>query len=139
MMQHKVKNEDMIKLIMDALDHNQKAIFKVVGHSMRPLFKHEKTSVTLVKHKALNKGDIVLFRYKGQYMLHRIIGKTERHLLCQGDALRSVEIIMDDQVIGVVESFSKGHKKISLENKWYLFQLKLWFLVKPMVVRKRNK
>jgi len=112
----KLHQKDFITLIEEAFKNNQRVQFKVMGHSMRPFFKHDKTHVTLEKKDTYQKGDIILFQYKDSYHLHRII-KVGDVIRCQGDALKSYE------------------KKVRYVHRWtYQFKVSLWMIIKRMMV-----
>jgi phage repressor protein C with HTH and peptisase S24 domain len=130
----KLKNDDMMELIINAINNNQQAIFKVQGTSMEPFLKHNKTNVTLENYKKLNKGDIILFKYKNEYKLHRIIKIKGEHIIAKGDNAYQNEFLIDSDIIGVVVSYQtkdqiKNPK--SLDLKILLF---LWRLVKPLFI-----
>lgn len=135
MHQVKLNNEAFIRLIEEAFIINQKAIFKVTGHSMRPFFKHEKTYVTLIKKKTYQRMDIILFKYENAYVLHRIIHMKDDQMICQGDALMRKEVIQKEQIIGAVVSFSNGKKSTDVKNMAYKIQVNIWLVIKPCVVR----
>mgnify|MGYP002622419315 CR=1 FL=1 len=137
MNQVKVKNDEMIRLIIEALEHKQKAKFKVTGSSMRPFFNHGKTTVTLSNIDNLATGDIILFEYQNQYLLHRIIKFKDEQIIAQGDALSSKEMIKKNNVIGVVVSYNNGSKDIDIHSFWYVLKVKLWRIVKAIFIRKR--
>jgi signal peptidase I len=131
-----IPNDEMMNLIREALKINQKATFKVSGNSMLPFFKHQETTVTVEKMtRSLKKWDVILFRVKDQYILHRIVKIKNQEIICQGDYLFSKEVIKLDDVIGIVESFETKGKVIDVNQKRYLIKVKLWRLIKPIYVR----
>ena len=128
----KLHQKDFIILIEEAFKNNQRVQFKVMGHSMRPFFKHDKTHVTLEKKDTYQKGDIILFQYKDSYHLHRII-KVGEVIICQGDALKSYEIIQEKDIIGAVISY--WDKKVRYVHSWtYQLKVSLWMFIKRMMV-----
>lgn len=131
-----VPNDEMMNLIREALEINQKATFKVSGSSMLPFFKHQETSVTVEKiTKPLKKWDVILFVVKNQYILHRVIQVKNQEMICQGDYLFSKEVIKEEDVIGIVISFENQGKVVDVNHKRYLVKVKLWRLIKPIYVR----
>ena len=73
------------------------------------------------------KYDIPLYqRDDGAYVLHRITKVGETYT-CIGDNQFAYEPgIRHDQVIAVVSAFTRGEKKISVEDFWYLVYTRLW-------------
>ena len=106
--------------------------FKVKGHSMYPLLRNNKDEVTLsplTRDPAIM--DIVLFRYRGKHILHRIISIEGDTYTIQGDGIYiSCEKCTREDIIGVVTQI---HKKNGLEintslgilrfNSWCWYKL----------------
>ena len=106
--------------------------FKVKGHSMYPLLRNNKDEVTLsplTRDPSLM--DIVLFRYRGKHVLHRIIAIEGNTYTIQGDGIYlSCEKCTRKDIIGVVTQI---HKKNGLEintslgilrfNSWCWYKL----------------
>ena len=101
--------------------------FKVKGHSMYPLLRNGKDEVTLSpleKVPAVN--DIVLFRYRGKHILHRIISIEGDTYTIQGDGIYlSCEFCTREEIIGVVTHIHKNGKvtimTTSKRSKFYIF------------------
>lgn len=111
---------------------NHDITLKVSGNSMLPFYKDQKTIVTLTKVDELFKYDVILYKYKGRYILHRIIKFEDDLIICRGDGLISKEDIEYKDVIAVVKSHKNNDKSINSNNKAYLFKVKLWILLRPI-------
>ncbi len=77
----------------------------VKGFSMRPFLRNERDVVVLspVGEKVLQRGMVVLFRYGGRHILHRIRKTDGERLLIEGDGnYRSVEIATKEDVVAYV-------------------------------------
>ena len=134
-----VTTKDLMRVVVETINNNQKATFKVTGSSMMPFFKHEETSVTVIKkEKAIHKYDVILFRYQGSYKLHRIIQMKEEYIVASGDALLSKEMIKVDDIIGIVESFEMNGVKTFSNDKSYMKHVKRHILLKPLIIRLRR-
>jgi hypothetical protein len=61
--------------------------FRLKGTSMLPLLRGDKDEIILYPCKPadLHPLDVILFRYKGNHLLHRIIKIDGNHLYIQGD------------------------------------------------------
>ena len=85
--------------------------FKVKGHSMYPLLRNNKDEVTLsplTRDPAVM--DIVLFRYRGKHVLHRIIAIEGNTYTIQGDGIYlSCEKCTRKDIIGVVTQIHKNN------------------------------
>ena len=111
--------------------------FKVKGHSMYPLLRNGKDEVTLSPlEKVPSVYDIVLFRYRGKHILHRIISIEGDTYTIQGDGIYiSCEKCTREDIIGVVTQI---HKKNGLEinTSWGLFLFNSWCWYKLFFMRR---
>ena len=75
----------------------------------------------------LKKHDLPLYqRDDGKYILHRIIRVGETYT-CMGDNQTVKETgVRHDQMIGLVTAFTRGEKKISVENWRYRLYCRFW-------------
>ena len=103
------------------------------GVSMRPLFRTNRDMVILKKpERDLRKYDVVLYRVKsGKYVLHRIIRIDGNTLVIRGDNTYSLEYVDKSEVLAVLTEFNRKGKRISVENKGYLFYAKVWNFIYP--------
>ena len=111
--------------------------FKVKGHSMYPLLRNGKDEVTLSPlEKVPSVYDIVLFRYRGKHILHRIISIEGDTYNIQGDGIYiSCEKCTREDIIGVVTQI---HKKNGLEinTSWGIFRFNSWCWYKLFFMRR---
>ena len=104
--------------------------FKVKGHSMYPLLRNGKDEVTLSPlEKVPTFNDIVLFRYHGKHILHRIISIESDTYTIQGDGIYlSCEKCTRKDILGVVTHIhKKGKVTIGTTSKRALFYLFCWY------------
>ena len=104
--------------------------FRLKGNSMFPLLRNGKDVVVLEKCPAdsLQPMDVVLFRYQGKHVLHRIIRREGERLLIQGDGsmVAKEECTVDDVVGKVVQICRTSGKVLSVDSwKWRL-PSRLW-------------
>jgi signal peptidase I len=124
----KIPNQMMFDLIVEQLNQNKTTTFTVIGDSMLPFFKNGKTQVTLKKKEKYEKYDVVLFKYKKQVLLHRIIKIVGDMFYIQGDGAYRIEKVKYHQIYGAVLDFNTNQTKI----KHYKFKYKLWLCLKPI-------
>ena len=107
----------------------QSVRFKVKGSSMYPLLRDGKDEVTLSPiTREPEIMDIVLFRYRGKHVLHRIISIAGDQYTIQGDGIYlSVETCSKKDIIGIVTQIHKrGKTPIGTTSKWALFYILCW-------------
>ncbi len=102
---------------------------KVRGTSMLPLLRDgiDKVCVKPYRGERLRRYDIVLFRYMGEYVMHRAVELDGDGLRLQGDGLtRSWERCGIDDVVGIVTEIQRnGGKWRSISS----FGMRLYIIV----------
>ena len=134
-----IATSELMNLVIESINNNQKATFKVTGSSMTPFFTHGKTSVTIRKNELpYQKYDVILFKYKESFKLHRVIKINDREIVARGDALFAKEIISVFDIIGIVESFENDGVITLTSDKSYLKRVRRYLLFKPISLRLRR-
>ncbi len=105
------------------------------GTSMTPFLRDGIDIVVLspCDKKELKKGEIVLFRYNGKYLLHRIIKVKENELIIQGDGIcKNNEKVSQKDVIGLVRTIVRPNlKQVSIHNWRSRVYWHSWYLLRP--------
>lgn len=125
-----VSNDVFFAWVEEEIAQGKPVRFRLKGNSMFPLLRNMKDSVILEKCSMhdLKPMDVVLFRYRGTHVLHRIIQRTGDDLLIQGDgSIVAMEQCTVNDVVGKVTGICRPSGKIfSVENwKWKLSS-RLW-------------
>ena len=110
-----VSMDEIIPLIEAKLNEDGKIAFTPKGTSMFPTIVGDVDTVTLVKPNfPLAKYSIPLYkRDNGDYVLHRVIDIKDGCYVMRGDNQYLVEEgIREDQVVGVVETFTHNGETI---------------------------
>lgn len=130
-------NEIFFAQVETEISAGRSVRFKVKGHSMYPLLRDGKDEVTLSPLTCdPSVYDIVLFRYDGKHILHRIISIEGDTYTIQGDGIYiSCEKCTREDIIGVVTQI---HKKNGLEinTSWGLFRFNSWCWYKLFFMRR---
>ena len=105
-------------------------ILRLKGNSMFPLLRNGKDVVVLEKCPAesLQPMDVVLFRYRGKHVLHRIIRREGERLLIQGDGsiVAKEECTVDDVVGKVVQICRPSGKEIPVGSWQWTIPSRVW-------------
>ena len=142
-MERETKITDMNLLgafITDSISKGKEVNLTVTGDSMYPLLKSRVDTVVLTIPKTLKKRDIVFYkRDNGSYILHRILKIKDGILTIAGDnELKKEFPVREDQVIGVVKSFTRKNTVYSTNALWYKFYSIVWclfFPIRPFMLR----
>lgn len=125
-----LSNDCFFARVEDEIKSGRNVKFRIRGSSMLPLLRDGKDEVVLYpcRTEDLVKGAVVLFRYKGKHILHRIIGKDGDLYRMQGDGVRTFhEECGEEDIIGVVKCIVRpsGRKIETFSVSWRL-QSFLW-------------
>ena len=111
------------------------------GSSMLPFIRGDVDSVILQKPNGYRVGDIVMVKYQGRYVLHRIIRVEGDTVVTMGDGVVDVKEVVDkSSVMATVTEIVKAngrHLKPSRGRLWRLLLPVRRYLLKGM--RKWNK
>lgn len=104
--------------------------FRMKGNSMRPLLRGGRDEVVLCPCRAeeLKEGDVVLFRYRGRHILHRIIGRSRGRFILQGDGVCAFhEECGAEDMVGIVKRvhYASGRSVPVSSVRWRL-ESRLW-------------
>ncbi len=119
--------------IEELLKRDGKLIYKTRGVSMEPMLRQNRDLVVLETPTArLKPYDVALYKRGTALVLHRVLQVKEDHYLIRGDNTYSMEKVPDDAVLGVLTSFQRKGKQISVTNGRYQLYVKLWCAIYPL-------
>ena len=106
--------------------------FRAPGTSMHPTIRNgDVITVEPVAPTKLKRGDIILYRFRGDFIAHRIVTKEERNgcgltLILRGDASSTCDQPVEpEQVLGKLVCLERGHRFIDP----YSLRVRLWSML----------
>lgn len=133
-----IANDTFFAWVEAELAEGRPVCFRLKGNSMFPLLRNGKDSVILEKCNldTLKPMDVVLFRYKGNHVLHRILRRENNQLLIQGDGsfVAKEQCTVDDVVGKVVQVCRPSGKVLSVDSWQWRLPSRLWRLSNPLRV-----
>lgn len=127
----------------DYLAENDSLTYTNVGVSMLPLLRQGKDLFTVRKKgpERCKVGDVVLYRRRDQYVLHRVVQVREKDYVILGDNCVAREYgITDEDILGVMTGFVRGGKEFGVSDLGYRLYSSFWLhMEKPRVFLKRSK
>lgn len=132
-----VSMDDIIPLMKEQINNNGEVAFTPKGNSMLPMLRSNKDIVTLCKAQfPLKKYDLPLYvRGNGKYVLHRVIGVEKDSYVMRGDnQFLNEPDIREEQIIGVVHSFTRKNKRYNCDSRTYMLYCRIW--VNTVEIRK---
>lgn len=122
-----IPNNIFFEEVVELLKSEEKVKITVQGTSMRPFFKSGADQVNLIpvsdntkknRHTSLKRGDIILFHFKNQTILHRIYHIHGTLIIARGDnCYGRCEKITTADVIAKVESGTCFGRRFNFSSK----------------------
>jgi len=132
-----VPSDIFINDIEKMLSDGNNVELRCLGNSMHPYLRgdgSEKIIASPFSPDDLIPGAIVLFRFQGKHICHRIIMREEDHLLMQGDGtINKQEHVTVSDVIGIIRIIIRRNKKpVSTKNKAAKRYWRCWVRLMPV-------
>ena len=124
------------------LSEQGKIISSNVGVSMLPLLRQGKDLFFIEKKGAerCKVGDVVLYRRKRQYVLHRIIEVRPDDYVILGDNCTLKEYgIKDSDILAIMTSFIRNGREHSVNELAYKIYSFVWLKLAPIRIFLRHK
>jgi signal peptidase I len=115
-----VSNQDFFETVIEDLKKGDKVSFLVKGNSMRPFLLDGLTEVFLMKKDNYLVGDICLFKYRDNYILHRLIKRHKSHYIFRGDNSHFCETVHEEDIYAYVYQYKREEELVLTENPKYL-------------------
>lgn len=118
------------------LKKNGHMTYKFSGCSMNPMLKEKRDLFTVAAktEERCKKYDVVLYKRPPEhYVLHRIVAVKKQDYVILGDNCISKEYhITDEDIIGVLTSFVRKGKTISVNDLRYRVYARVWYFCYPV-------
>ena len=104
-------------------------VYTAVGISMLPFLRRRRDVIEIQKKgpERLKKYDVVLYKRRDRYILHRILKVLPDGYLIAGDNCTAVERdIKDENILGVMTRVKRNGKILTLDNPLYKMYVHLW-------------
>ena len=118
--------------IEDIIEKEGYYISTSVGNSMLPFLRERKDTIVIQKRKQYKKFDVVLYKRKGNYVLHRIIKVLPETFHIRGDNCYYDEYVKHNEIIGVMVECYRGEKKVKLDSLAYKIYVYLRVYLYPI-------
>ena len=124
-----INNDEFFASVLECLKEGRDATIPVKGFSMLPLIRGEKDLAVLRSCSAPRENDIVLFRFNGRYVMHRIISIDGDAVEIMGDGvLENRENVHLEDICARVETILRGGKRrINPYGRIPLMLFSLWY------------
>ena len=117
----------------DILESEGKLVYRTRGVSMRPLLKQDRDLICVEKNEGrAKKYDVILYRRGKDYVLHRVLAVRGDSYKVRGDNTYSDETVRDEDVLGVMTSFSRNGRQTEVSDPGYRLYSRVWRLTYPV-------
>ena len=119
----------------EVLEEKGVIIYTNIGYSMLPLLRQRKDVIEIRKKEPgrCKKYDVVLYKRKKMYVLHRILKVLPHGYIIAGDHNTFIETdVTDDMIIGVMSRVIRDGKSITPDNLLYKLYVHLWCDIYPL-------
>ena len=130
-----IEGEELMQLVREQVARGQVIRYLPFrGRSMLPMLREGKDSVELSPlPEKLKKYDVPVYQYpSGKYVMHRVVAVKDGYYICVGDNLLAEEKIYPEQLIAVVSAFTRGGKRIELNDWKYVTYYRIWCALRPI-------
>jgi signal peptidase I len=115
-----ISNQEFFETIIEDLKKGDKVSFLVKGNSMKPFLLDGLTEVFLLKKDNYLVGDICLFEYRNQFILHRLIKQHKSHYIFRGDNSSFSETVHEEDIYAYVYQYKTDEELVSTASPNYL-------------------
>lgn len=114
----------------DLLEKDGYIVFTNVGYSMMPLLRQKRDVIVIRKktpEERCKKYDVVLYKRKERYILHRVLRVRPTGYIIAGDNNAFIEKdVTDEMIIGIMSKVMRNGKAVSTDNLGYKFYTHIW-------------
>lgn len=129
-----IPNESFFPEVVRILDEGMQATIPVKGFSMLPFIRGQRDLVVLEKRERYEPFDIVLFRHRGRYVLHRILAIDGDRVEIQGDGVpKNTEKVTLQDIFGkAVLILRDGKKEVDPDAPRQKRRARRWRRLRPI-------
>ena len=135
----KISNELFFEQSEQLLQEGTPAEFTLRGDSMLPLLRDGRDCVVVapLDERPIHVGDVLLFRFRGIHLLHRVIGKEEEVYILAGDGnYLQREVCHTEDIVGrLVAVHRPSGRIIDCQSRRWRIASHAWCLL-PAIVRR---
>ncbi len=116
-----IANEVLLEEAAALMNEGREVTFTPQGNSMLPFIRGGMDPVSLRKLPAVAVGDIVLARFPGRYILHRVIALDGNAVTLMGDGnIAGTERCRLEDILGTVVAIERNGKSVKpADGKWW--------------------
>ena len=128
-----IANDPFFAEVVRMLGEGKRVRIPVKGYSMLPFIRGEKDEVWLETPGEVKVDDIVLFHYRGRYIMHRVIGRQGERYVIRGDGVpKNCEYPLREEILGKAVSIIRDGEEVDPYSSKELRRVHLWQRLRPL-------
>jgi len=129
----KVSNEILLGTVVEFINEGRQVKMNISGSSMQPfLFDGDTVLLKAIQWKDIKLGDIILGKYNGLYVLHRVINKKIDCVHLAGDNnTHQIEVIYSKNIYALATSLIKPMGNVDLTTCSSRYKGLCWYYLRP--------
>ena len=115
-------------------------VITIRGNSMQPMLRDSRDKVVLRRYEGdeLQRGDVMLFRYRGGYVLHRVVSIDGERIAFAGDGnYKLYEQAITKDIVACMVAYVKDGRRVECTDKEWLRYSRVWMAL-PMLLRRER-
>ncbi|MCI0920749.1 S24/S26 family peptidase [Sphingobacterium rhinopitheci] len=130
----KLSNDILLGSVVELIKNGKHVKINISGSSMQPfLFDGDAILLTNISFSTIKLGDIILAKYNGAYVLHRVIRKKNSCVFIAGDNnLSQIEKIEAINILAIAVKLFRSNRVISLTSIYSRLLGVIWYCLRPL-------
>lgn len=133
-----ISNDIFFAEVERLLGEGGEVVITIRGNSMQPMLRDGREKVVLRRYEGdeLQRGDVMLFRYRGGYVLHRVVSINGERIVFAGDGnYKLYELATTKDIVARMVAYVKDCRRVECTDKEWLRYSRVWMAL-PMLLRR---
>ena len=134
----KITNDIFFAEVERLLTESDEVTITIRGNSMRPMLRDGRDGVVLRRYdgESVRVGDVLLFRYRAGYVLHRVIKIENEQITFAGDGNYKIyEQAQRSEIVARMVAYVRDGRRVECKDREWQRYSRLWMAL-PMIVRR---
>ena len=134
----KIKSDIFFAEVERLLTESDEVTITIRGNSMRPMLRDGRDGVVLRRYESepIRVGDVMLFKYRAGYVLHRVIKIEDEQITFAGDGNYKIyEQAQRSEIVARMVAYVRVGRRVECKDREWQRYSRLWMAL-PMIVRR---
>ena len=134
----KINSDIFFAEVERLLTESDEVTITIRGNSMRPMLRDGRDGVVLRRYESepIRVGDVMLFKYRSGYVLHRVIKIEDEQITFAGDGNYKIyEQAQRSEIVARMVAYVRDGRRVECKDREWQRYSRLWMAL-PMIVRR---